>query len=294
MNSLEMHARIMRTKVYTHMLRTRGWKYRSFLRYLRFFKYISFTWNRGEFLESYYTLMRYLDDIVDGDAPLPNGYSNCADYILDKINFSHDPSKPVDEADYLMLHCFKVAGKFHEDFFSETEDILNSLLFDAKRRGKLIIFPAKELALHFHILDIRGTIKATLKIFKEDPEKYHLLEPLGTATRYQYDLEDFDADIQAGYVNISAEDCSKFSIGSAELKEASCNQVQSWFRYHAQAGMDLLDEHHRLLPQGKFSLLARGTFPLVYELPAKKCFKKILAENKDVPVKKISYGFNTQ
>lgn len=293
MNSLEMHARRMRVGVYDHMLKTRGWKYRSFLRYLRFFKYISFTWNRGEFLESYYTLMRYLDDIVDGDAYLPHGYNNSIDYILDKIKFSKNPVNPVDEVDFMMLHCFEVAKRFNEEFHLETEDILNSLLFDARRRGQLIIFPEQELKQHFHILDIRGTIKATLKIFKEDPEKYIFLEPLGTASRYQFDLEDFYDDIKAGYVNISKEDCLLFGIGPADLINSDSDAIKLWFCHHAQEGLSLLQEHHRLLPQGKFSLLARGTFPLVYEMPAKKVFKKVLEENIKPVQKKLVYEFNT-
>ncbi|QEC69134.1 hypothetical protein FRZ67_18110 [Panacibacter ginsenosidivorans] len=291
MKNLGIHAKEMRLKVYRHMLETRGSKYRSFLRYLRFFKYISFTWRRGDFLESYYTLMRYLDDIVDGDAPLPDGYNNGADYMVDKIKFSRNPVNPVDEVDYLMLYCFNVAEGFGETFHEETTDILNSLLFDARRRGKLMIFPEKELSMHFHILDIRGTIKATLKIFKEDPAKYPLLEPLGTASRYEYDLDDFEDDIKAGYVNISAEDCSLFGIGADELHNKNSDAVRAWFAHHAQKGMELLEEHHRLLPQGKFSLLARGTFPLVYELPAKRLFERILAGHKK-PVQKIVYEFN--
>ncbi|KAA9039494.1 hypothetical protein FW778_11795 [Ginsengibacter hankyongi] len=280
MMDLAEHAKKMRLIVYKHMLNTRGWKYKAFLRYLRFFKYISFAKRRGEFLESYYTLMRYLDDIVDGDAPLPKDYANGVDYIIDKIKFSKKPVDPIDEVDYLMLHCFNVANSFGEDFTSETEDILNSLLFDAHRKDKWIVFPEKELQSHFHLMDIRGTIKATLKIFKEDPDKYHFLEPLGTASRYQYDLEDFEDDIKAGYVNISAEDCSLFGISPDELYDKDSEAVKEWLRYHAQKGLDLLEEHHCLLPQAKFSWLARATFPLVYELPAKKCFQKILAEIK--------------
>ena len=57
---------LMRNRVFKHMLKTRGWKYRAFLRYLRFFKYAAFAPTRGEFLESYYVLMRFLDDVVDG------------------------------------------------------------------------------------------------------------------------------------------------------------------------------------------------------------------------------------
>lgn len=260
------------------MLRTRGWKYRVFLRYLRIFKYASFSWNRGGFLESYYTLMRYLDDIVDGDARLPEGYANASDYILSKIIFARHPHLPTDAVDYLMLHCFDLAKKFGADFTAETEDILRSLLFDAGRRGKRKIFSAEELQAHFHKLDIRGTIRATLKIFKEDPAKYVLLDALGTATRYQYDLEDFREDIRAGYVNIPAEECAQFGISQHTFLTLKAPEIIRWKRHHAQEGLRLLDEHRRILPQGHFSWLSRATFLLVYERPARKYFRKLLAE----------------
>lgn len=274
----ERRMKNMRSKVFKHMLKTRGWKYRVFLRYLRFFKYIAFAPIRGEFLESYYVLMRYIDDVVDGDAELPDGFKNEVEYIAEKIKFSQNPDKPKDEADWLMLHCFELGKRFGQDFQEETKDILNSLLFDAKRRGKMIIFSEEELIRHFHILDIRGTIKATLKVFKDNPEMYKVLEPLGTASRYQYDLEDFEADIAAGYVNISKEDCDYFEISQKDLNNVSSPKIKKWFRKRAEDGMALLEEHHRRLPEGGFSLLARATFPLVYEFPAKKVFRKIISE----------------
>ena len=278
----ERRIKNMRSMVFKHMLKTRGWKYRAFLRYLRFFKYIAFAPTRGEFLESYYVLMRYIDDVVDGDVHLPEGFKDEVEYILEKIKFSENPDKPKDEVDFLMLHCFELGKQFGQDFKDETKDILNSLLFDAKRRGKMIIFSNQELVHHFHILDIRGTIKATLKVFKDDPKMYKILEPLGTACRYQFDLEDFEADIAAGYVNISKEECDIFGISEKDLYNVSSPKIKKWFRKHAEDGMALLDEHHRRLPEGDFSLLARATFPLVYEYPARKVFSKIISETENL------------
>ena len=267
----------MRLKVFRHMLKTRGWKYRAFLRYLRVFKYAAFAPTRGKFLESYYALMRYLDDVVDGNAPLPEGYIDESDYIIEKIRFSTKPKYPKDEVDYLMLFCFEQAGRFGEDFQTETKDILNSLLFDAKRRGKLIIFPKDVLINHFHMLDIGGTIRATLKIFKEDPDKYKILEPLGMASRYQFDIEDFENDIAAGYVNISKEECDHWGITQEDLFNVSSLNIKKWLRQRAEDGMALLTEHHKRLPEGRFSPIARATFPLVYEIPARKVFQKIIS-----------------
>ena len=271
---------LMRNRVFKYMLQTRGWKYRAFLRYLRFFKYAAFAPTRGEFLESFYVLMRFLDDIVDGDAPLPKGHINESDYIIEKIEFSKSLVNPIDEVDYLMLYCFELAEKFGEDFHSETEDILNSLLFDAKRKGKMIIFPKKVLMHHFHLLDIRGTIRATLKIFKDDPDKYQLLEPLGVACRYQYDIEDIESDLAAGYINISQEDCLEFHIDEKDLNNPDSLNIKKWIRKRATDGIDLLKEHHRNIQIGDFSLFEKWTFLLVYELPARKVFKKIISEPK--------------
>lgn len=268
----------MRSKVFRHMLETRGWKYRAFLRYLRLFKYAAFAPARGEFLESYYTLMRYIDDVIDGDVPLPDGFSNESEYITDKIGFSMNPANPNDEVDFLMIYCFELAKKFGQEFHSETKDILNSLLFDAKRRGKSMIFSKEELNYHFHLLDIRGTIRATLKVFNDNPDKYKILEPLGIACRYQYDIEDFESDIAAGYINISKEDFDRFGIKKEDIYNRTAPNVRNWLRHHAREGMELIAEHHRLMPKGKFSILEKLVFRFVYENPAKKVFLKVLSE----------------
>jgi hypothetical protein len=268
----------MRTKVFRQMLETRGWKYRAFLKYLKIFKYAAFAPARGEFLESYYALMRYIDDVVDGDVSLPENYQNVTEYITDKIGFSMNPVNPKDQIDYLLNYCFELAEKFDADFHEETKDILNSLLFDAKRRGKSMIFSKEELNYHFHLLDIRGTIRATLKIFNDNPDKYKILEPLGIACRHQYDIEDFEADIAAGYVNISKEDFENFEIKKEDIYNRTAPNVRKWLQHHAREGMDLIAEHHRKMPKGEFSILEKLVFRFVYEIPAKKVFRKVLSE----------------
>jgi hypothetical protein len=277
----DQQAKKIRAEVFHHMCKTRGWKYRVFLRYLLFFKYIAFAPTRGEFLESYYVLMRYLDDIVDGDLPLSKSYKNEIEYLNGKIEFSKNLVNPKDEIDSLMMYCFKLAEEFGEDFHSETTDILNALMFDARRRGKEIIFPKGELFYHFHLMDVRGTIRATLKIFKDDPDKYRILEPLGIACRHQYNIEDFEADVAAGYINISLEEFERFGIRREDLHNTSSPVIVLWLRHHAKEGLSLLSEHNRILPQGNFSLLEKAVFKVVYELPARKAFLKFLSRTQN-------------
>lgn len=113
-------AKLMRSKVFCHMIETREWKYRAFLRYPRFFKYAAFAPTRGEFLESYYALMRYLDDIADGDIPVPGGYPDAGSYIAEKISFSRSLKNPRDDVDRMLVYCFDLARKFGADFQEET------------------------------------------------------------------------------------------------------------------------------------------------------------------------------
>ncbi|MFN1834178.1 hypothetical protein AB2B38_002855 [Balneola sp. MJW-20] len=274
----------MRGRVYRHMLRTRGWKYRVFLRQLRLFKYLAFAPTRGAFLENYYTLMRFLDDIVDGDHPLPDGIESAETYISDLILFTRSVREPRDEAEYLLAHCFGLAQKFGEDFTKETCDILESLLFDAQRRGRGKIYPKKELARHFYKLDIRGTIRATLKVFKDDPDKFTDLIPLGTASRYQFDLEDLEEDIRNGYINISREDFERLDMTLNDLYNINSGPMIIWRKEHALEGIRLIEKHHEQLLQNDFSLLERMAFKYVYEKPALKVFNNEIREPGITPI----------
>jgi hypothetical protein len=275
--ALRAQIKDVKRRVFEHMIRTRGWKYRVFLRYLRIFKYVAFAPVKGAFLEYYYVLMRYLDDIVDGDIPVPDRGLSAEEYLLEKIKFSKNPREPVDDVDVLMTHCLYLAKKMNEDFTFETADILGSLLFDVRRKGTQKVFSEEELQQHFHLLDIRGTIRATLKIFGEDPEKYVYLEALGTACRYEYDLEDLEGDLKAGYVNISQEEMASFELTSTDLLDLSGEKLKKWKIGRATEGLDLLNRHREEIKGKGFSLLSRATFYLVYEVPARRCFLKTLA-----------------
>jgi phytoene/squalene synthetase len=246
------------------------------LRYLKLFRLIAKTPERADFLETYYTLMRYVDDIVDNDAPLPAGYTDAEQYLLDKIKFAGNPVGPADDVDALMLHCFQLGKSFGESFGEETEAILGSLLFDTRRMGKRRVFSHLELMAHYHLLDIAGTVRATVKLFDEDAEKYLLLEPLGMASRFFYDLRDFRDDIQKGLINISAEDMAAFHISQEDLDDAQSLPVQRWFRAQALRGMALLGQHQKNVAVGGFRRSTRWTFRLVYAGPARRFFIKVL------------------
>ncbi len=269
----------MKKEVYGHMLKTRGPKYTWFLRALRSFKYASLSPTRGNLLESYYTVMRYGDDIVDGDAPLPEGYTSSVDYVKDRMEFSKNLKNPYDPADYLLAYSFELAEKLGFSIHEENIAILSSMLFDAERVGKNKIFTKDELYHHFHLLDIEGTIKGAIKVFKGEPHQYSTVEPLGIASRIYYVLRDYDDDIKAGFINIPQEDIEKYRINSSDLGNRLSDPIQNWFRDESQKGLKLIDEYHDRMTGDNIKLIGKITLKLVYERPARKYFEKILNES---------------
>ncbi|MEK7190361.1 MAG: hypothetical protein AAB661_01190 [Patescibacteria group bacterium] len=238
-----------------------------FLKGISAFKYFSDR-ERGAFLENYYAAMRHIDDVVDGDVSLPEGYESAAQYVQEKIDFIETGRLPRDEIEKILALSFKMATEFKADFKQESRDILYSLLFDAKRHGTHNVFDENTLHDHFFALDIRGTIRGDLKIFGEDPDLYQILEPLGEAVRIYYNLRDFRDDIKAGLVNISSEDCKRLNISKRELIGNYYENhpgVYAWFKEQAEKGLALIEEYHRKRKGVKFKPATEVALKLYFE-----------------------------
>jgi phytoene/squalene synthetase len=294
-----------KSEIYAH-LKQRGGKYDGMIKGLKAFRFytrLTFQQTRGDLLESYYVLMRYIDDIVDGDAPLPEGYATPLEYVEAKIRFSETRNRPNDEADYLMLYCFDLAHKLHIEIDKETTSILNSMRFDALRRfypqkvpdaeeyGKMIICSEKVLHEHFHLLDIEGTVNGAIKVFGRDPDQlYSAIEPLGEASRIFYNLKDYWEDIKAGLVNISREDITAYRISEEDIvlmREQSMRDdlehkvlasgAERWFHDQARIGLNKIEESRRLRRNERIGLVVSYTLRRVYERPAEEFFEGALA-----------------
>ena len=125
---------------------------------------------KGQMLEADYLWMRTVDDIADGDIPVPSSNS-AAKYIEEKLAFLNAPGTPRDDVDCLILFSEELSRETGISLQEERELILRSMLFDAQRFGKSRIFSKKDLDEHFYRCDIEGTGKGTLKLFCEDPDK---------------------------------------------------------------------------------------------------------------------------
>ncbi|MBI1969962.1 squalene/phytoene synthase family protein [Candidatus Woesearchaeota archaeon] len=248
-------------------------KYQWFLRAIHAFRYLSLSSARGELLESYYAAMRRIDDIVDGDAPMPSTAQSKSEYVEQRMAFVSNPQAPADPADILLLYCFSLAERLGFGIMEETHHILQSMHFDANRIGRMV--PNTDLQYYFYLRDIVGTIKGALKVFGDDPEKCHLLEPLGKASRTYYVVRDYESEVGRGIINISREDCERLDIASKDLESRLTPGIQAWFREQATIGLQLLQQHRTIMAREPFVPLVRVTLPLVYVRPAERYFQGI-------------------
>ena len=232
----------VREDVFNQMLERGKPEYKWFILGIRILRRLSGSFERSHLMENYYIAMRFVDDVADGDVPLPDGYASSADYVQQKIDNLTARGLPKDKVDELFKLCFKLAKEAGFDISEETVDILESLLFDAKRKGTHQIFSGQELYDHFYKLDIRGVIGGALKACGESPEHFSAIQPLGEADRIYYNLRDLKEDLKAGLVNISAEDCERLDITIDTLKSRKYKNhpgVLQWCKEQAKKGLTL-------------------------------------------------------
>lgn len=209
----------------------RSIKYRLFFTGLLLEKYffkhehIPDAGKRGVLLRNYYFLMRYLDDIIDGDITIPK-YESLASriaYLETKLAYANNLGEPNDNVDMMIKECYQLANEIGFSMTLETQKIIASLIFDGQRllswqdQQELLITNASELSNHFYDLDIIGTIGGSLKIYQKDEAYLSKIYPLGLASRKYYDLRDFLEDFKRGLINLAQEDLISFNIKEQDL-----------------------------------------------------------------------------
>lgn len=231
---------------------------------------------RGRLLLAVNTGMRILDDIADGDRQPPPGILPVA-YLEEKQAFIRKPENPQDGLDYLFAYCYQLANHAGLQIQRELDAFFDYFLFDAKRRGTGAIFSRDELDQAYDACDITGTIRGSLMVFGDDPEKAELLIPLGKAVRRYYTLRDYEADIAAGFVNIPREAVEAYGITRDDLPYRFNPPVRTWFHEEATSGLQLLDEHNKIMRRGKFAWRGRLALPLAYTKPTRAYLEAVLA-----------------
>lgn len=220
-------------KIMHEQFQRRSFKYKLFFTGLLFEKYIfridglKQAEERAKLLRNYYFLMRYLDDIVDGDVNIP-GIESLEDrigYLKDKLLNIETGNNHKDNVDKMLDECHFLANNLGFSMEEESKLIIQSLIFDGNRmlsldrNCQLCIVSQQELTAHFYDLDILGTISGCLKIYDEPLSYLDILYPLGVASRQYYDIRDFMEDIKRGLINISKENMVKHGISIEQLEE---------------------------------------------------------------------------
>lgn len=230
---------------------------------------------RGRLLQAVNVAERILDDTADRDRLPPPGFTPIT-YLEEKRAFVRNPQTPKDRLDYLFVYCYELADKSGLKIGRELDAFFDYFLFDAKRYGTGNIFPKAELDKAYDACDITGTIRGSLMVFGDDPDRAHLLTPLGKATRIYYSLRDYEADIKAGYVNIPRESIDVYEITAQDLPDRYSEPVNAWFREEANEGLKLLDQHGEILGRERFGLRGRVALKYAYEKPARKYLEAVL------------------
>lgn len=234
---------------------------------------------RGTLLLAVNTGMRILDDIADGDRQPPPGTSPVT-YLEAKQAFIRNPEEPQDDLDYLFAYCYELARKAGFSIQNELNAFFEYFLFDAKRRGSGDIFSRAELDQAYDACDITGTIRGSLMVFGDDPEKAPLLMPLGKAVRAYYTLRDYEPDIAAGFVNIPREAVEKYGIAKADFPDRFSPPVRAWFHDEASLGLQRLDEHSEIMRRNRFRWAGKLALPIAYARPARSYLEAVLVNKK--------------
>lgn len=284
-------------QIMREQFKRRSIKYRLFFTGLLlekyFFKYeqIPDAAKRGTLLRNYYFLMRYLDDIIDGDIILSQ-YESLASrisYLEAKLAYAKNLGEPQDNVDNMIKECYQLADEIGFSMALETQKIIASLIFDGKRlfswqeHQELLITKATELSNHFYDLDIIGTIGGSLKIYQEDEAYLPKLYPLGLASRKYYDLRDFLEDVKRGLINLSQEDLIGFNIKEQDIYSLM-NLPNSLIKVCKDKGYNH-PELVNLIPQSILDFLDQGSNYCANQITE---YHQQMAENELPPLNKTT------
>ena len=269
-------------EVFSQMLETRARKYQYFLAGLAFgIRILLPQRKRADIFRCVYASLRRADDVADGDIPNPPPHNTAPEFIERLISFVEiGGTTPEDNAEKLLSYAFMLAKEENIDISGCVRKILDSLLFDARRRNPVLqVFPARTLDEYFHRMDIEGTIEMCLLLTEENRRSvaHAHLSDLGKATRIYYTLRDLKEDTTAGLCNISQEDIHTFGI--SDVRDNSSKGILAWQRLQAQKGLRLLRQHRACMrwpPLIEMNLRTKAVLWFVYEAPAGRYFRTIL------------------
>ena len=157
-----------------------------------------------------------LDDVVDGDSPLPEGWSQKR-YREQKHKLLENWAKGSPDAeilheDLLLVRALQVAERLGITLIDEIIEVWGVMQWECERRETGRLVPRTEFVRETTKLD-RGVLRAFAKLLKWNLTHFDAVAAtfVGTFTRLDW-LEDMLEDLQQGIVNIPSDAIDAYGI----------------------------------------------------------------------------------
>lgn len=206
---------------------------------------------RAALIRSAYFWFRHVDDVVDGDKPLPAGYQNQQEFMQEKVllvqQISQPDGHPVfgDPEDILLADYFSLAKRLRIDLSEESLAVLDTIALDEERARTRRVLSQRELNDYFDKLDF-ACIGGALKVAGETCDSGDL-SSLSWAVRTMFNLRDFPRDFAQGIINISREEMQLYDIDLDQLQgRATVTQLveyepmNGWYAYQTAMSKSFL------------------------------------------------------
>ena len=286
----EEAARSLQRSTAIETLKLRGWP--GLKQYgLYFASFWVYGWlqpQRAGIIKSAYFWLRHIDDVADGDRPLPSGYESKQQYLQDKKHLAQALSQPglqgsasLEEVDILLVDYFLAAESLGISLADETLSVLETIRFDEERSRTRRVPAQAELDDYFNKLD-SACINGALKVAGEPYHGEATLHDLSWAVRIWFNLRDFPKDFREGLVNVSAEDIARYGIRLDECEGKlpgvlEHKPLREWYQAQLQAGQRYLQSAKRTIHGTPFKAMTKLALFTQFVNPADRTFRRYAA-----------------
>ena len=241
------------------------------------FRYFDDADIRAKGTEAVYSAARHADDVADGDAAVPPGFSSALEFLGYLTRVLYGQEAPREATGKLFMYGLSLLQEAGADLTLHMLDILAALRFDAMRRSRseLVVLDREQIDHYVDRRDINGTIGGCLLVTRERAVTIDDIAPLGYATQIRYTIRDLRADVLQRMFNIPREDVQKFGIyipdPSSEVAVRAWSDslpVRRWCHAEAKRANALLEEYRGRKTELLMHPYTRSVLYLAYERPA--------------------------
>ena len=231
---------------------------------------------------------RWVDDVADGDRPLPKGYTTRREFlqrrdsVANLLFFHSEETIYGDREDILLAHYYFLARKRGIDLTRESFDILESIVWDEERARNRRVLTQQELNDGLNKLDF-ACIDGGFKVAEESYSSQDLFA-LSWAVRTMFNLRDFPKDFAKGIINISAEDIERYEVDLTRLEGRSTieelidyGSTRDWYRDQIRYGKNFLDQALSTLGHLRLKWISRAVVNVNFVGPTQRNLDKYAA-----------------